>query len=128
MLADKESLIYPGIYHSSPEIKLPGEGHHRLHKSKSHVRKTETEGYIELVIELPVARREDIVVYTEHQVLSIFLIKQQKEVFAVHEIVLPGNVDPEFGCAEFKYGFLHLYFLKSNPGKTAAGKSKIIVY
>jgi HSP20 family protein len=141
-LSEKRSA-YPGEYipphynrdQVMEEIQRPHEG-----SKKPSANVSESAEYYKIEIMAPGHTREDFVVNTENNEVSVVVMQTksttEKESYSRHEfnfdwfshkIKLPKNVDADFVRAEYKAGILSMYFPKLN--KPAINTvHRIIVY
>ena len=135
---------YPGGY-----VPLIKEEEMRRELKRSHEGKmllppvniAELSDSFKVEVAIPGVKREDFLIHADGNVLSVFVLHKdcecpESDCFKLHEfnyecfdrpIVLPGNADTEFTCAEYKEGILHLYIPKTNkPVKNL--HTKIVVY
>lgn len=88
---------------------------------------TESTHSVKVEIAIPGVRREELVIYTDKNILSVCVAHKtaaipEQDTFKLHEftynyfyrrIELPSNVDAEFISAEYKAGILCLHVPKS---------------
>lgn len=137
-------LIYPGTY--VPLVKEE-EVQTALNRPDTAeivippVNVSELGDLFKVEVAVPGAKKEDFLVHSDENVLSVCVLKKdvgshEGEIFKLHEfnyecfnrhIVLPGNADLEFASAEYKEGILRLLIPKSEqPGKNK--RITIVVY
>lgn len=133
---------YPGTYHPSPEVEKFVQNFH----SEDAVVCTpllnldEFDNCYKMDIVIPGARREDIMVYTQENMLSVIAVHSEPpqgvKKTKIHEfdsmcferhILLPADAGTEFINAEFREGLLHLFVPKSY-GPQGYAKRQIAVY
>lgn len=139
-----ECKIYPGEFVPSHELRTIK---HRLHSSKSIKTKkpdaniVDTKSTIIVEISIPGVNKEDFLVEVNDNILSVFVIKNDKanadnNSFKLHEfeckryerhLTLPKNADPNFVSANYNQGILKLLISKSNI-KSKNKFSKIAIY
>jgi HSP20 family protein len=135
---------YPGTYvplmreeEMRKELKRSQEGKRLL----PPVNIAELSDCFKVEVAIPGVKREDFLIQADGNILSVFVLHKdcgchESEWFKLHEfnyecfdrpIILPGNADAEFTCAEYKEGILHLYVPKTNqPVKNL--HTRIVVY
>jgi HSP20 family molecular chaperone IbpA len=139
-----ECLIYPGEYTLLPEFKALVEEVKSLHNEETarpidnmHERK---DGFT-TGIAVPGARKEDIFVAVNENILSIVVIHRENESLwedetqhkvpsgkaFEHFILLPDNIDAAFITAWYSQGILNFYIPKATtPSKGNA--IRVVVY
>ena len=144
MLYEATCLVYPGCYvpllkeeDVNSALKLLPEGETIL----PPVNISEFTNFFKVELAVPGVKREDILVHSDGNVLSVCVLQKKAkydggERFQLHEfnyncfsrdITLPFNADSEFASAEYKEGKLRLFILKTEqPGKRA--RTEIAIY
>ena len=139
-----ECPIYPGEFVPSIDLK---KMKHRFHSTK--YAKTNKPGAnivdskdaIIIEISIPGVNRENFHVEVNENILSVFVIKNDKEIidinnFKLHEfdckryerhLSLPKNADASFVSANYSQGILKLLISKSEI-KSNSKRNKIVVY
>lgn len=137
--------IYPGQFvpllnevDVKEELKSSFAGSTVMHPP---VNLTESEHSVKVEIAIPGVNREELVIYTDKNILSVCVAHKtaampEQDTFKLHEftynyfyrhIVLPSNVDAEFISAEYKAGILSLHIPKTKePAKKL--HNRIVVY
>lgn len=139
-----EYSIYPGNYVPMlNEIEINEE----ILKTKQDgimipsVNITDSGDCYKVEISLPGVDRESFLVYTEKNVLSVYVVQHHQkavdpEKFRLHEfscncferhLELPVDADTEFVSAEYKEGVLRIYVPKA-PGPSMVRHTRIVVY
>jgi HSP20 family protein len=144
ILYETACLIYPGCYvpllkeeEVNSALTLSPEGETIL----LPVNLSEFTNFFKVELPVPGVKREDILVHSDGNVLSVYVLHKKaggnrEERFQLHEfnydcfsrhIILPVNADPEFANAEYKEGMLRLFIPKTEQaGKKV--KTEIAVY
>lgn len=139
-----ECLIYPGEYTPLPETAAALDQHAAGTSANPvapamNINEWPDSFSFEMV--MPGIKRENIIVHSHGNILSVIVVPQQKgghtgEKQLVHEfekglqerhIILPENADPEFVSAEYNLGVLKLYIPKSTGTPNPCNR-QIIVY
>lgn len=126
----EHACIYPGIYEPMPGKEK--ELQEQLNKkgvivTKAPVNITEQTDHYKIEIAAPGFNREDFAINTFDRLLSVFAIKKNILFtedskyrdhgftcnFIKREVKLPGDVDTDFGTAEYRNGILFIYLYKS---------------
>jgi len=124
------STLYPGQYEllSWQEQEIKDECkhmHERLLNMQIEVK--EMSDHYSIQIAAPGFSREDFVIISNGQLLSLIAIKSPairddypldyipgtEHEFIKEDIQLPKGVDTDFGMAEYKNGLLHIHFYKT---------------
>ncbi len=136
-----DSHIYPGEFIttiSQDEIKKKSI---KNKKKIPLVNFTEMPELLKIEIALPGIEKQDIVVESEQNILSVFAIhkktdKSTEEIVTIREfdyeiferkIPLPKNADISFIHAEYSHGILKMHIPKTNKNEIIP-PSKIVVY
>ena len=140
----KDYTVYPGEYNPLPEVQaFLDELKIRAKDSaaKPLVNMDEYEDCFKIEMVVAGARREDIFINVNENVLSIVVLHKdcagyKKNKLQIHEfdtesferhILLPDDADTEFVSAEYSQGILNLYIPKTlNPSGTHT--SQVVVY
>jgi len=139
----KEYPVYPGEYVPMPEaIALLEEL--KIHSGDAAanplVNMDESRDCFKIEVQVPGVRREDIFIYAHDNVLSILVLRKDREnlkkKLQIHEfnagsferhILLPDDADTEFTSAEYRQGMLILHIPKTyEPSKS--NTNQIVVY
>jgi HSP20 family protein len=135
--------IYPGEYIPKPELEsLLEESRVQTDRPAGSPQVNIDEFEDRFVIEaiMPGTRREDIMVETKDNTLSIVVASRGREQLSglrgTHEfksrnlerhIFLPKDADTEFLCAEFRQGILRIFIPKRERG-SGSGSTRVVVY
>ena len=126
----EHACIYPGKYEPMPgkakelQEQLSKKG---VLITKAPVNITEHTDHYKIEIAAPGFCREDFVIDTYDRLLSVFAMKKkpvlaEDPTYRTHgficnyikrEVQLPGDVDTDFGTAEYRNGILYIYLYKS---------------
>ncbi len=140
----KECLVYPGEYIPPAKIEtllqqFKSEGGNYF--AKLSVNMKEYDSYYLIEVAIPGVKREDIIIHTEDNILSLVAFHkdedeclerrmQRREFDAEYlerHLLLPGNADNEFIAAVYTDGILKLHIpKKEKPSKAVS--TPIIVY
>lgn len=140
---DKRS-VYPGEYIPRPDLESLLEESRvqaRRPAERPQVNIDEFEDSFVIEAVMPGTRREDIMVETRDNTLSIVVAGRWKEtpgpgLRGSHEfrpknlerqIFLPEDADTEFLCAEFRQGILRI-FIPKRSGLISSGTKRVVVY
>ncbi len=137
-----ESHIYPGefittIYEKEKNMK----GNKKYRKKIPLVNFIELPELLKIEIALPGIEKQDILVESEQNILSIVAIHKKtenssEEIISIHEfdyeiferkIPLPKNADTSFIHAEYNHGILKMHIPKTNKNEIIT-PSRIVVY
>jgi HSP20 family protein len=126
----EHACIYPGTYEPMPGKDK--EMQEQLSKrgiiiDKAPVNISEQTNHYKIEIAAPGFTREDFIIDTSDRFLSVFAMKKKLVLsedpkYSAHgftcnyikrEVKLPGDIDSEFGTAEYRNGILCIYLYKS---------------
>lgn len=138
-----ESRVYPGCYTPLPEMEaLATSIRKRDHITSARplVNMDETGDCYRIEVALPGAKREDILILVNDEVLSIVMLHEDCTKYEgrqqLHEfeekclerhILLPADADAGFMSAEFRGGILGLHIPKSSDPSPAISQ-QVVVY
>ena len=138
----KECSIYPGEYTLLPETValMKKKDFSNISKgSEPLVNMEQLAECFKIEMMIPGAKREDIFIHINDNILSVFILHgecEQKKDLQIHEfdtncterhILLPKNTDTEFISAEYRHGILTMHIPKSHH-PCYSGTSQIVVY
>lgn len=143
-LHNSECFIYPGDYaptFSEKEIREEIVRTKRDEIISPSVNIADANGSYKVEIALPGVDRENFLIYTDKNILSVYVghpcqKADDPKSFRLHEfsykcferhIELPGDADTEFVSAEYKEGVLSIYVSKS-CGAAINLHNRIVVY
>ncbi|MDE3235199.1 MAG: Hsp20/alpha crystallin family protein [Bacteroidota bacterium] len=142
----RKSTVYPGEFTSLIKEDALKELLELAHKNEDYlvmppVNVKESTNFFTVEVVIPGISREELLVFTDEQVISVFVMNEASKdhaaaTFTTHEfkdrcfgrhIILPKSADTEFTCAEYKTGILYL-FIPKGENSTGHGHTQIVVY
>jgi HSP20 family protein len=136
--------VYPGEF--DPRISLEDVAFelNREHEppiTEPRANVVELEDCFRIEMMIPGVKSEDFFIKVVNNIISVTALRRKeggakKESFQLHEfdkecfhrdIVLPGNVDPNFVSAEYCDGMLYIY-LRKNGNQLRKAPARIVVY
>ena len=142
MMTLEERNIYPGLYTPSLDVEgLKYEGAKEVENLNEvpSVSETEFENHFLIELSLPGIPRENIMVYAQDEIISVFIKDAachlpnlhskslDKRGYACHNIKLPGHIETGFISASFRKGLLRIYVPKC-PDKGEIREQDVVIY
>ncbi|MES2430123.1 MAG: Hsp20/alpha crystallin family protein [Bacteroidota bacterium] len=143
-LGNNGYAVYPGAFVpilNEEEIRNTFQSLHTNGVTHPKINFKETQHELIIDVVIPGVKREEFLLNTDDNVLSVSVIHSEHETYSQpgveacqfhyecfdRKIHLPANVDTEFVSAEYKEGILHIHMPKTK-GPVQRSHSRIVVY